>query len=549
MGNRANSARKAKVSSKRASTPELRANKLAKPAAKIGDKVPAKAAPKPGEPVELNSFTEALAYLASRVNVEAARPASIDVGRVFKLDRMNALMRQLGDPQTNYRVVHVAGSKGKGSVCEMTAACLAECGMAVGLYTSPHMVDHTERIRINGIPVSPQVFTGLIAKVATAAATLPAPLGEATAFELLTAAAFVHFANEAVDIAVIEVGMGGRLDATNIVQPDVTAITAIQLEHTQFLGNTLELIAAHKAGIIKKGAPAISVPQSEAVLGVLKSAADLVGTPLSVLGREIEFTYRFEASAELGPHARVSVSSERSNFEHLAVPLKGEHQAYNCGLALAVLDALRAKGLTLPEARVASGLATTPSNGRLELIHTQPRIFADGAHNPESVQNLVKALGAQVRSDSMVCVFGCAADKDIVGMLTSISLGADKVIFTRAEGSERAADPRDLLRKFNEISGKMAQTAPSVKDALNMAARAVNRDDLILVTGSFAVAGEAKRLLLAKARIAAAQAATQSGSASDSKRPNGSPQTGSGTIREVKPMGASGPKRTKPKKA
>jgi dihydrofolate synthase/folylpolyglutamate synthase len=198
----------------------------------------------------------------------------------------------------------------------------------------------------------------------------------------------------------------------------------------------------------------------------------------------------------------VCLSTARSNFEHLPVPLKGEHQAYNCGLTLAILDRLRERGMATPEGAVANGLARTPSNGRLELVHTQPRIMIDGAHNPESISALVKAIGAQVRYDSMVVVFGCAADKDAAGMLQNIALGADKIIFTRAEGSLRAMDPKDLVRKFAEVSGRMAQHYPTLKEALNKAAQAVQRDDLILVTGSFAVAGEAKRLLLEKARKA-----------------------------------------------
>jgi hypothetical protein len=193
---------------------------------------------------------------------------------------------------------------------------------------------------------------------------------------------------------------------------------------------------------------------------------------VEALNDEIEFSYRFEASAELGPHARVCLSSPRSTFEHLPVPLKGEHQAFNCGLALAILDRLRERGIATPEGPVAAGLAKTNSNGRLELVHTQPRIMIDGAHNPESISALVKAIGAQVRYDSMVVVFGCAADKDVAGMLANLALGADKMIFTKAEGSDRAMDPRDLARKFTEVSGRMALPYPTLKEALNKAAQA-----------------------------------------------------------------------------
>jgi dihydrofolate synthase/folylpolyglutamate synthase len=441
-----------------------------------------------------------MAALKLRLNVEQVRPSQVETEKVFNLDRMTSLMEAMGNPHKgSYKTIHVAGSKGKGSTCEMTASALEACGYAVGLFTSPHLMDISERIRINQRPITGEEIAALLGRVFHAAGEIPKKLGEVTYFEALTALAFLHFAEQAVDIAVIEVGMGGRADATNVVAPEVTAVTSIQLEHTQILGSTLEKIAREKAGILKAGVPAVSVPQKPEVLAVLREVAASVGTRIEVLNDEIEFSYRFEASVELGPHARVCLSSPRSNFEHLPVPLKGEHQAYNCGLALAILDRLRERHIATPEGPVAAGLAKTPSNGRLEQVHTQPRIMIDGAHNPDSMAALVKAIGAQVRYDSMVVVFGCAADKDVPGMLSNIALGADKMIFTRAEGNERAMDPRDLARKFTEVSGRMAQPYSTLKEALNKAAQAVGRDDLILVTGSFALAGEAKRLLLQKA--------------------------------------------------
>lgn len=442
---------------------------------------------------------EALAYLKARLNVETLRPSSVDVGKVFQTGRMAALMERLGNPHQSFRSVHVAGSKGKGSVCEMTASCLEACGYTVGLFTSPHLVDVSERIRINQSRIGPGEFAACLSRVAQAGADLPKAAGEATYFEMLTAAAFVHFAEMAVDIAVVEVGLGGTGDATNVLTPRVSAITAIQMEHASLLGGTLASIARAKAGIMKAGVPCVTVPQEEAVLGVFREVAREVGTTVEVLGVEIDFSYRFESSPDLGPHTRVVVSSPKSNFEHLPVPLRGEHQAVNCGLALAILDKLREPKFDTPELMVAQGLARTPNHGRMELVHAHPRVFVDGAHNPESVHALVRSLAAHVRHESMVVVFGCAADKDIGAMLSSLAHGADKVFFTRASDHARAADPRDLQRKFAEVSGKITQSAPTVRDALNLAARAVGRDDIIVVTGSFAVAGEAKRLLQERA--------------------------------------------------
>lgn len=451
-----------------------------------------------------HDFDAAIARLAERLNVEQVRPTQIDARQVFRLDRMRALAEAIDSPQASLRCVHVAGSKGKGSVCEMTAAALQGCGYTVGLYTSPHLVDIRERIRINHHPIAPREFARLFFRVADAADALPRRLGPATHFELLTAMALLFFAEQAVDAAVIETGMGGLCDATNIIQPEVCALAAIQLEHTQLLGKTLPEIAAHKAGIIKPGVPVVSVPQHADALAVIREHAEKAPASLDVLGQELDFSFRFEATPDLGPHARVVLTTPRSTFEHLPVPLKGEHQAWNCGLALAVLDKLRQRGLDTPEGRVAAGLAQTPANGRLEIVHRRPTVLVDGAHNPESIHALVKAVGAHLRFDSMVVVFGCMADKDVPGMLTRLSLGADKIIFTRPSDSPRAMDPRDLARKFIEVSSsgaaghKMVQVAPSLRDAMNLAARAVGRDDLICVTGSFAMAGEAKRLLREK---------------------------------------------------
>jgi dihydrofolate synthase/folylpolyglutamate synthase len=455
----------------------------------------------PTRAADIDSYTAALKYLAERTNIEKMLPAKVTPD-AFKLDRMKALLEALGNPERDVKCVHVAGSKGKGSVVEMTASCLGACGYATGIFTSPHLVDVRERIRINSEMISYAAFAKVCQRVAEASERLKKPLGEVSFFETITAMALCHFAEQAVDIAVIEVGLGGRLDATNLVHPEVTAVTSIQLEHTQLLGDTVEKIAAEKAGIFKPGVTALTVPQAPGVMEVLKAAAAAVHAPLEVVGQEIDFSYRFEASPELGPHARVCLTSPRSTFEHLVVPLKGEHQAINCGLALAILDKLRDRGFETTERQVSEGLGRTPSNGRLEVISRSPRILIDGAHTPDSIQALVKSIGQNVRYDSMVVIFGCAADKDVKSMLAKIALGADKIIFTRSSGSGRAMDPRELHRRFGEVSSKMSQVAKGLPEALAIAQRAVGRDDLICITGSFYLAGEAKKLVMERAKKA-----------------------------------------------
>lgn len=462
-------------------------------------KTPGTVEPKPRRRRPFADVEAAEKWLYERVNFERVRVPKADP-EVFKLDRMRALMSALGDPQGATTLIHIAGSKGKGSVCEMLASCLHANGYATGLYTSPHLVHVRERVRIGGDAIAPEAFARLLGSVRDAAEGLDPSLGAPTFFECVTALAFLHFAEQAVDAAVIEVGLGGRLDSTNIITPEVCGITAIQLEHTAILGDTVEKIAREKAGIMKAGAPCLTVPQAPGVIAVFEEVAAGVGAPLLVLGREVEFTRRFESAHAMGPHTRVCVTTGPLAFEHLPVPFEGEHQGENCALALAILQQLASRGFEIVERLVAQGLASAPRNGRLERVWDRPRVIIDGAHTGESVRCLINAIGAHIRSDSMVVIFGCAADKDIDAMLEQIGRGADKVIFTRAEGNPRAVDPRELARRFEEVHGKMSQVEPTLRDAINTAARAVHRDDLICITGSFHLAGEAKALFGAKTR-------------------------------------------------
>lgn len=410
----------------------------------------------------------------------------------FKLDRMRALMEALSNPHQQVRMIHVAGTVGKGSTVAMIASMLQGCGYAVGQYTSPHLVDVRERITINGQLISRPEFTDLMRQAAQAATALQE---EPTFFELVTAVAFKHFAEQAVDFGVIEAGLGGRLDSTNIITPEATVITRIDYDHTHILGRSLPKIAAEKAGVIKRGVPVITFEQVEEVQKTLREKAEEVGAPMRIVGQDIEFSCRFGASPDRGPHTRVCVVTETSQFMHLPVPLPGEHQAINCALALAVIDTLKASGFECPEVPMLEGLCRTKTPGRMELVWDRPRILVDGAHNPASLAALMRCVGAHVPYDSMVCVFGCCEDKDVPAMLEKASLGGDKIIFTRAKGNPRALDPEELRRQFTELSGKMCQVARTLPEALDLATRAVGRDDLICVTGSFYLVGETKKYL------------------------------------------------------
>ncbi len=450
----------------------------------------------PRDASEITTFANAVRFLYDRVDFERMRIVRYD-DSTFKLDRMRDLLDGLGNPHEQIRTVHVAGTLGKGSTVAMIGSMLRGCGYGVGQFTSPHLVDVRERITVNSGRITKSEFTDLMRLASTAAEKLTS---EPTFFELFTAIAFKHFADQAVDIAIIEVGLGGRLDSTNVITPEVAAITRIDYDHTHILGRSLSAIAREKAGIFKRGVPALSLQQTPEVEAVLREEAEKVECPLRFLGKDIEFSSRFGASESLGPHTRVCVVTETSQFMHLPVPLPGEHQAYNCGLALAAIDALKASGFGFPEVPMHEGLARTTTPGRMELVWDKPRILLDGAHNPASVGALMRCVGAYVPYDSMICIFGCCEDKDIPAMLDQLALGGDKVIFTRSKTTPRAADPQELHRQFSERTGRMSQVAPTLPEALDLATRAVGRDDLICVTGSFYLAGEAKKFLTQLAR-------------------------------------------------
>jgi dihydrofolate synthase/folylpolyglutamate synthase len=442
----------------------------------------------------MKSYTSALRFLTTNFT-DYERLSRIGYNHInFNLTRMQKILASVGNPHRHFQSVHVAGTKGKGSTCYMLANMLQAAGYKVGLYTSPHLVDIRERIQINGEVIPEANFVSALNKLLPEIREASAK-NSPTFFEILTAIGFVYFAEQKVDIAIVETGLGGRLDSTNVLKPQVCAITTIGMDHMQILGNTLEKIAAEKAGIIKSGVPVISVPQTPEVKAVLAKAAQATRAPIKFTGEDIDFSYRFESSRLSGPHTRICLTTPRSKYEHLPVPLPGEHQAVNCGLALAILDTLKEKGYKIDDALALEGLAKTKIAGRMEFINEDPRILIDGAHNPTSMEALIKTIGQHVSYDSMMVIFGCAADKDVDGMLDQIATGADKIIFTKS-GNMRSASPEDLAAKFEERTGRMAQWTPNIAEALRIAGSVVTRGDIICVTGSFYLAGEAKKLFL-----------------------------------------------------
>ncbi|MCK6457734.1 MAG: bifunctional folylpolyglutamate synthase/dihydrofolate synthase [Phycisphaerae bacterium] len=431
-----------------------------------------------------------MSYIESMTDFEKAPPGPSS-GRTYSLRRMLRLLDDLGNPHKQFKSVQIAGTKGKGSTAAMLYSMLRGNKLHVGLYTSPHLLDLRERIVVNDRMIPESDFARLTAKVANVARRMKND--PPTFFEVLTAVAFLYFASRKLDLAVVETGLGGRLDATSVLRPEACAITSISFDHMQQLGHTLAEIAEEKAGIFKPGVPAVSAPQVAEVKRTLKRMAAKVGCPLLFAGEDIDYSSRFESSRGAGPHTRICVTTPRSHYEHLTVPLLGEHQAVNCAIALGLLDQLKAKGLAIADEDAISGLANVSLPGRMELVHPMPRVLVDGAHNASSVGAVMRAIGQNVPYDSMVVIFGCNADKDVEGMLKLLALGADKLIFTRST-HPRAADPAELALRYKELTGRAEQYSQTLTGALAIAEKAVTREDLICITGSFYLVADVKRL-------------------------------------------------------
>ncbi len=443
------------------------------------------------------TYDQAMRYLFDKTDYEKQQRLRYNK-TTFNLDRMVELLDALGNPHEKIPTVHIAGTKGKGSTATMLARMLEANGYNVGLYTSPHVVHLHERIAVNSEMISDAEMRELINRVHAPVEGMVNGDDGPTFFEIMTAIALLHFLDKKVDIAVIETGMGGRLDSTNVIKPHVVGITSLSLDHQGQLGETLDSIAKEKAGVFKAGIPVVTVQQDPVAMRVLKSEALAAEAPLSVTGGDIDFSQRFETSREHGPHTRICLTTPTSRFEHLRVPLHGHHQAVNCALALAMLDKLKGNGFNIDNEKAAAGLLNVSLPGRMEMICPDPRIMIDAAHNAASIKALIQAIGQNVPYDSMVVIFGCNADKDVLGMLRMLQYGADKVIFTRSN-SAKAVSPQDLADTYTELCGKMCQTASSLGESLQLARSAVDREDLILITGSFYLIGQAKKRFEAQA--------------------------------------------------
>ncbi len=407
------------------------------------------------------------------------------------------ILESLGNPHRKFKTVHVAGTNGKGSTSAFIASMLRAAGLRVGLYTSPHLVSFTERIRINGDQIPEKRVVELAQRIHKACNSLNAVDGSTaispTFFEVTTAIAFTYFAEEEVDLAVIEVGMGGRLDSTNVIVPLVSIITNIDLEHTEYLGTTLEQIATEKAGIIKPGVPVVTGVTQPEVVGIIERTARANACRISRLNKDVMPENVASRSEQYFDYRGI-----RATYRALKIHMVGRHQVDNACLALAAVEYLREAGVAVDEPAVKLGLEKARWEGRMERIEQSPDIYLDGAHNPASAKKLAITI-QELRSSysKMILIIGILCDKDYQGIARQLVPLADRVIVTKPHYA-RALDVAVLAGEVRQLHTQVA-TAETVAGAIARARADASPDDLILVTGSLYVVGEARAILAADA--------------------------------------------------
>ncbi len=437
-------------------------------------------------------YQQSLDWIYSWVDFSMKRHVD-DTHRFFKLDRMNKLMELLGDPHASFPSVHVAGTKGKGSTSSFIASALQAAGYKVGLYTSPHLVDFRERIIIDGQWISKEDLVSLTDQLRP----LTEVVKDSTTFELTTALAFLYFRQQKVDVAVLEVGLGGRLDATNVVNPLVSVITPISYDHMAVLGNTLTEIAYEKGGIIKPGRPVVIAPQTDEAMIELIHLATERSSPFTQVEKafdyhEVSHTLSTQKIQVLRTDKPVSTKRESlaRNELRLSLPLLGRHQMENAVTALAALDELLRAGFKLSRRAVQHGFRQVFWPARFELLRRKPPLVIDSAHNGDSMERLVETLDEYFPGKEFVLIFGASADKELDTMLKFILPRVETVVATQSI-HPRAADADELKNQI-EPYGKPVVAFHRMEEALPAALKLAGRQKGIIVTGSVFVAAAAR---------------------------------------------------------
>ena len=403
---------------------------------------------------------------------------SLNVDKMrFGIKAISKLLSRLGNPQNSYKTILIAGTNGKGSTAAMIASILCSAGYKVGLYTSPHLVDVRERIVVNGKKISLKEFNQTIADVKD---KIKQPV---TYFEFLTAVAFVYFQRQKVDIAVLEVGLGGRLDATNVCKPLVSVITNIAFDHTDYLGNTLNSIAREKAGIIKQKGICITAAKQKKVVDVLRDVCQRRRAKFYCLGRDIKIKKQKDGF--------FTYQGFNRNLKNLKIPLQGDHQLSNAALALAAIELCEKKGFSIADTAIYAGLKNTHWEARLEVLQNQPLFLLDGAHNPAGISVLCRTFKKVFSYRRLILIFGALADKDYRRMLQKIVPLASIIILTQLK-TKRAVPVNDIMETVKKM-GYPAIVTENVNQAIEWAQVLATKQDLICATGSFYLAGEVKQ--------------------------------------------------------
>ncbi|MDL1909966.1 bifunctional folylpolyglutamate synthase/dihydrofolate synthase [Chloroflexi bacterium CFX6] len=429
------------------------------------------------------AYNKALDYLYSFVDYSLKHASELAKAE-FNLDRMFALMEELGSPQNQYPILHVAGTKGKGSVSALCASALRAAGYKVGLYTSPHLLDYVERIQINGEPISHELMIELVEEIKPAVLRVPF----LTTFEITTALGFLAFARQGCGAAVIEVGLGGRLDATNIVTPRVSVITSLSYDHTAVLGDTLAKIAGEKAGIIKEGIPVVSAPQKEEALEVLERVAKLKNCEFTLVGKDVKFE-RLTSTLN-GQSLHLSTFhfpfSKGSPSLEVNIPLLGSHQVENAATAYAALEV---SGMPISDEAIQKGFSQVKWRARFEVVRRDPPVIFDSAHNADSFAKLRETLDEYFPGRQVCLIFGASEDKNIPGMFAEMKPKIKKLIVTRAD-HPRALEAEKIVGLANQ-AGIPNEAVSPVASALARALEfSANDGSIVLSAGSIFVTAE-----------------------------------------------------------
>jgi dihydrofolate synthase/folylpolyglutamate synthase len=431
------------------------------------------------------NYNQAEDYLNSFVNYEQI-PGISYAQAGYSLGHVEALLNRMGNPQLAARTIHIAGTKGKGSVATMVARALSSSGYKTGLYTSPHFHTLRERISVDGTLISEAELAAAMDEIKPFIESIrqDTTFRQLTYFEALTALAFAYFQKKQVDFQVLEVGLGGRLDATNVARPVVCIITPISLDHTQILGNSLDEIAREKAGIIKPGCWVVLSPQPEEAASVISDICREKEAKVVQVGKDV--TWR-KTGGDLS-HQSLVIEG-RTNKYQVSIPLLGDFQLENAAAAVATLEILASAGFAISAADIAQGLAQVKWPGRFQILQQHPTVLIDGAHNVASMRRLVSNIRAYFAHKRIFLVFGTSCDKDIPGIVNELVPLSPQVIVTQASHS-RAAPHSTLVAEFSK-RGIKPETRETVAQAVSRALSLADRKDIICITGSLFVVAEA----------------------------------------------------------